>query len=62
MLEIDIFHPIKIENVDIFRDVIYLLARVYFYFLIDMATQEVPMKYIWKKLSVQFLRYMPFNC
>ena len=33
-----------------------LLARV-FKLLIDTATQEVPMKNIWKKLSVQFLRY-----
>ena len=47
-------HPIKIEN--IFRDVISLLARVVI-LLIDTATQEVPMKNIWKKLSVQFLRY-----
>ena len=37
-------HPITIENFDIFfRDVISLLARV-FIFLIDKATQEVPMK------------------
>ena len=49
-------HPIKIENIDIFRDVISLLARVVILF-IDTATQEVPMKNIWKKLSVQFLRY-----
>ena len=50
-------HPIKIENFDFFlRDVIYLLARV-FILLIDTATQEVPLKNIWKKLSVQFLRY-----
>ena len=49
-------HPIKIENFDIFRDVISLLARV-FIVLIDTATQEVPIKNIWKKLSVQFLRY-----
>ena len=35
-------HPIKIENVDIFRDVISLLARVVI-LLIDTATQEVPM-------------------
>ena len=50
-------HPIKIENFDIlFRDVISLLARV-FILLIDTATQEVPMTNIWKKLSVQFLRY-----
>ena len=33
-----------------------LLARV-FIFLIDRVTQEVPMKNIWKKLSIQFLRY-----
>ena len=39
-----------------FRDVISLLARV-FILLIDTATQEVPMKNIWNKLSVQFLRY-----
>ena len=36
-------HPIKIENFDIFRDVISLLARVVI-LLIDTATQEVPMK------------------
>ena len=48
-------HPIKIENFDIFS-VISLLARV-FILLIDAATQEVPMKYIGKKFSVQFLRY-----
>ena len=49
-------HPIKIENVDLFRDGISLLARVVI-LLIDTATQEVPMKIIWKKLSVQFFRY-----
>ena len=50
-------HPIKIEkNWYFFRDVISLLARV-FILLIDTATQEVPMKNIWKKLSAQFLRY-----
>ena len=32
-------HPIKIENIDIFRNVISLLARV-FIFLIDRATQD----------------------
>ena len=49
-------HPIKIENFNIFfRDVISLLAGVVI-LLIDTATQEVPMKNIWKKLSVQFLR------
>ena len=47
-------HPIKLENVDnFFRDVISLLARVVI-LLIDTATQEVPMKNILKKLSVQF--------
>ena len=45
-------HPILI----FVRNVISLLARV-FILLIDTATQEVPMKNIWKKLSVQFLRY-----
>ena len=50
-------HPIKIEKIFIFfRDVISLLARV-FILLIDTAAQEVHMKNIWKKLSVQFLRY-----
>ena len=45
-------HPIKIENVDIFRDVISLLARVVI-LLIDMATQEVPMKNISKSSNCQ---------
>ena len=49
-------HPIKKKCWYFFRDVISLLARV-FILLIDTATQEVPMKNIWKKLSVQFLRY-----
>ena len=53
-------HPIKTDSFDIFRDVTCLLARV-FIFLIDRATQEVHMKNIWKKLSVQFLRYTPLN-
>ena len=35
-------HPIKIENINIFRDVISLLARIVI-LLIDTATQEVPM-------------------
>ena len=34
-------HPIKLEDFDIYRDVISLLARV-FIFLIDRATQEAP--------------------
>ena len=39
-------HPIQInKKIDIFRDVISLLARV-FIFLIDRATQEVPKKNI----------------
>ena len=43
-------HHIKIENVDIFfRDVISLLARV-FIFLIDSATQEVPVKEYLKEI------------
>ena len=50
-------HAIKIKNFDFFfRDVISLFARV-FILSIDTATQEVPMKNIWKKLSFQFLRY-----
>ena len=49
-------YPIKIKKMMFFSDVISLLARV-FILLIDTATQEVPMKNIWKKLSVQFLRY-----
>ena len=39
-------HPIKIENFNIIRDVISLLAQIYI-FLIDRATQEVPInKYL----------------
>ena len=39
-------HPIKIENFNIVRDVISLLAQ-FFLFLIDRATQEVPInKYL----------------
>ena len=54
-------HPIKIEKKRIFfRDVISLLARV-FILLIDTATQEVPMKNIWRKLSVQFWD-TPLHC
>ena len=49
-------HPIKIENHDIFSWR-HFTARSRFILLIDTATQEVPMKNIWKKLSVQFLRY-----
>ena len=50
------FTPLKSKILICFRDVIYLLARVVI-LLIDTATQEVPMKNIWKKLSVQFLIY-----
>ena len=50
------FTPLKSKMLIFFRDVISLLARVVI-LLIDTATQEVPMKNIWKKLSVQFLRY-----
>ena len=44
-------HPIKIENFDIFSWR-HFSARSIFYIinLIDTATQEVPMKNIWKKL------------
>ena len=49
-------HPIKIKKLIFFRDVISLLARVDI-LLIDTATQEVPMKNIQNKLSIQFLRY-----
>ena len=49
-------HPIEIENFDLFRDVISVLARV-FILLIYATTQGLPMKNIWKKLSVQFFRY-----
>ena len=46
---LDHVHPIKIANIDIFRDVISLLARV-FYILIDRATQEAPMKHYLKEI------------
>ena len=48
-------HLIKDRNKFIYSQ-ISLLARV-FILLIDTATEEVPVKNIWKKLSVQFLRY-----
>ena len=50
------FIPLKPKMLIFFRDVISLLARVII-LLIDTATQEVPMNNIWKKLSVQLLRY-----
>ena len=50
------FTPLKSKILIFFHDVISLLARV-FIFLIDKATQEIPMKNIWKKFSVQFSRY-----
>ena len=50
------FIPLKSKMLIFFRDVISLLARVII-LLIDTATQEVPMNNIWKKLSVQLLRY-----
>ena len=49
MLVLGNVHPIKIENFDIFRDVISLLTRV-FILLIDTATQEVPMKKYLKEI------------
>ena len=53
-------HPIKIENVDIFRDVISLLARVVI-LLIDTATQEVPMKIFERNCRSSFWD-TPLNC
>ena len=47
-------HPIKIEH---FSWRHFSARSSFFILLIDRATQEVPMKTIWKKLSVQFLRY-----
>ena len=49
-------HPIKIEKIDIFSWR-HFSARPSFYIINWYATQEVPMKNIWRKLSVQFLRY-----
>ena len=43
------------------RDVIYLLARV-FILLIDTATQEVPLKNIWKEIVSPVFWDTPFNC
>ena len=55
-------HPIKIERFDIFRDVISLLALV-FIFLIDRATQELPMKtYLKEIVGPVFEIYTPLNC
>ena len=51
-------HPIKIENFDIvFVTSFPRVRRMFIILLIDTATQEVPMKNIWKKLSAKFLRY-----
>ena len=52
-------HPIKIENLDIFRDVISLLARVFIFF-IDRATQEV--FFIWKKYCRSSFWDIPLTC
>ena len=41
-------HPIKIENFDI-----HFSARSSFILLIDTATQEVPMKNLWRHFSVR---------
>ena len=51
-------HPIKIEHFDIFSWR-HFTARSSFYIInwYCFNTQEVPTKNIWKKLSVQFLRY-----
>ena len=48
--------PLKVDAADDDDDDDADDARV-FILLIDTATQEVPMKNIWKKSSVQFLRY-----
>ena len=50
------FTPLKPKILIFFRDVISLIGRV-FILLIDTATQEVPMKNIWQKMSSRFLRY-----
>ena len=44
-----------------FRDVISLLDRV-FIFLIDRATQEVPIKKYLKEIVGKVFRYTPLNC
>ena len=44
------FTPLKSKILIFFRDVIFLHARVVI-LLIDTATQEVPMKHIWKLLK-----------
>ena len=53
-------HPIKIKKIEIFSWR-HFSAHSSFYIINwyrpNTATQEVPMKNIWKKLSVQFLRY-----
>ena len=49
-------HPFNIEHFDILSWR-HFSARSSCYIIIDTATQEVPMKHILKKLSVQFLRY-----
>ena len=55
-------HSIKIENCDVFSWRHSLLARVFIFLIDSMATQEVPMKIIWKEFSVQFFSYTPLNC
>ena len=53
---LDNVHHIKIENFDIFSWR-HFSARSSCYIINWYGYQEVPMKNIWKKLSVQFLRY-----
>ena len=50
---LDNVHPIKIENFDIFSWR-HFSARSSFYIIIDTATQEVPMKNIWKNCQSRF--------
>ena len=45
-------HPIEIENFDIFSWSHFSVHTRVVIFLIDGATQEVPMKNIWNKLLV----------
>ena len=46
-------HPIKIEKI-FFRDIISLFSRI-FIFLIDRATQEVPMKNYFEIYTIALL-------
>ena len=60
---LETFTPLKSKMLIFFRDVISLLARVVILW-IDTATQEVPMKNIWKKIvcPVCEIRYWIVTC